>query len=595
MNAPLKPQTRFLLEDTGGVGYFFDAPSSYWEARNVDEVSGALRQIEEACRQGQHVLGLFPYELGLALQDLPTRHPSDGVLLRAWVFPRLRTWSSKDIETFLTEATSSEPPSGFAGLQSQIDVMTYGQTVNQIHQAIREGETYQLNFTFPWRGSLYGSPLSVYRRLRERQPGPYSAYLEWESGWVLSHSPESFIEHQAGTLTCRPMKGTSDREGGSELSQDPKNQSENVMIVDLIRNDLSRIALPDSVEVSDLFKTHAYGEVTQMTSTITARLDPVQSLESILRAMFPCGSVTGAPKRRTMEWIDRLEDHPRGLYCGSIGWFKPCEPNVLPDFHLSVAIRTLEVNPERQVILGVGSGITIESQADQEWDECQLKASFATRLPSSVGLIETMRCELGQIKHRSAHLKRLEGSARALGILFCSSQIEKDLEDHLKTLDPLHLFRVRLELNPNGEFEIHSETLAPLEGPIDLMWASTLGYPCMSSKNLLLGHKTTDRLIYDRASEQALQHGAFDALFVNEHGFVTEGGRSNLFVRLGQEWKTPPLTDGVLPGIQRELLIKDCSYEIEERSLTIQDVLEADEVWITNSLRGKLVVRGFRS
>ena len=232
MNAPLKPQTRFLLEDTGGVGYFFDAPSSYWEARNVDEVSGALRQIEEACRQGQHVLGLFPYELGLALQDLPTRHPSDGVLLRAWAFPRLRTWSSKDIETFLTEATSNEPPSGFAGLQPQIDVMTYGQTVNQIHQAIREGETYQLNFTFPWRGSLYGSPLSVYRRLRERQPGPYSAYLEWESGWVLSHSPESFIEHQAGMLTCRPMKGTSDRDGGSELSRDPKNQSENVMIVD---------------------------------------------------------------------------------------------------------------------------------------------------------------------------------------------------------------------------------------------------------------------------------------------------------------------------------------------------------------------------
>ncbi len=595
MSSPYTRQPRFLIEDTGGIGYFFDSPSSYWEARSADQISKALLQIEESCSQGQHVLGLFPYELGLAFQDLSSRHPSNDVLLRAWAFPQIRIWSSGDIEKFLMEATSSEPPSGFESLQPQIDMTTYCQVADQIRHAIRRGETYQLNFTFPWRGSLYGSPLSVYRRLRNRQPGPYSAYLEWESGWVLSHSPESFIEHHAGILTCRPMKGTSDREGGSVLSQDPKNQSENVMIVDLIRNDLSRIALPDSVEVSDLFKVHTYGEVTQMTSTITARLGLEQSLESILRAMFPCGSVTGAPKRRTMEWIDRFEEHSRGLYCGSIGWFKPCGEKTLPDFHLNVAIRTLEINSEHQVTLGVGSGITIESQSDQEWSECHLKASFATHLPSSVGLIETMRCERGRIKLGSAHLRRLEGSARALGIPLQSHQIEKDLEIYLKTLDAAHTFRVRLELHPNGKFEIYSEILAPLEGPVDLMWASTLGYPCMSSKNPLLGHKTTDRQIYDQAADQAIQRGAFDALFLNEHGFVTEGGRSNLFVRLGQKWKTPPLSDGVLPGIQRELLIKDSTYLVQEISLTIQDVLAADEIWVTNSLRGRLVVKDFRS
>lgn len=588
-------QTRFLLEDTGGIGYVFDSPSSYWEARSADQISKALFQIEEACQQGRHVIGLFPYELGLAFQDLSSRHLSDMVLLRAWAFPQLQILSSRDIEDFLKEATSNEPPSGFVSLQPQMDITTYSQVVNQIHQAIRQGETYQLNFTFPWKGSFYGSPLSLYRRLRNRQPGPYSAYLEWESEFVLSHSPESFIEHRSGMLTCRPMKGTADRERGSVLSQDPKNQSENVMIVDLIRNDLSRIALPDSVEVSDLFKVHAYGEVAQMTSTITARLRPEQPLESILRAMFPCGSVTGAPKRRTMEWIDRLEDHSRGLYCGSIGWFKPCEKNTVPDFHLNVAIRTLEINPECQVTLGVGSGITIESEAGREWSECHLKASFATELPSSVGLIETMRYDRGQIKLEIAHLRRLEGSAQALGIPFKSQQIKKDLEGYLKNLDSAQSFRIRLELHPSGEFEIHSETLTPLEGPVDLMWASALGYPCMSSKNPLLGHKTTDRQIYDQATQQAVQHGAFDALFINEHGLVTEGGRSNLFVRLGQQWKTPPLTDGVLPGIQRELTIKESEPRVQEISLTIQDVLKADEIWITNSLRGKLIVKGFRS
>ena len=592
-NQRLSP--RFLLEDTGGEGYWFDTPSSYWEAHNKDEISQALLRIENVCRQGEYVLALLPYDLGLALQDLPGQKSSDPIFLRAWSFPHLQTWSAKDIETFLKEETGDTPPSGLINLEPRIDFHTYCQAIDQVHQAIRKGETYQLNYTFPFSGLLYGSPLSVYQQLRARQPGPYSAYIELESGWVLSHSPESFIEHRSGQLTCRPMKGTSDRMGTHPLSQDPKNRSENVMIVDLIRNDLSRISYANSVEVSNLFSVYSYGEVSQMISTIMARLYPRHSLESILRAMFPCGSVTGAPKRRTMQWINQLESFPRGLYCGSIGWFKPCTPEAVPDFHLSVAIRTLEINSEFQVTMGIGSGITIESDAAQEWKECQLKASFATHLPSSVGLFETMRSEQNQITLWKVHCRRLEMSARALGIPFSPIHAQDLIRKYLAALDTSTVFRVRLDLSSNGQITLTSEPLIPMESSVDLVWASELGCGPISSKNALLGHKVNDRVQYEQASVAAQQHGAFDALFVNEHGKVTEGSRSNIFVRHGDRWKTPPLKDGVLPGIYRGLILSDPSITIDEVSLVPDDVDNADEIWVTNALRGKMLVRGFRT
>ena len=570
---------------------FFENPLSHWRVFHIQDLEGTLKEIEAARADGCHVVGLFFYELGEALQGMTRdkRHAAAArgvdafqadnqtsdttaklgvdatlkapLLLEAFAFRQCKRLSNAQVVEWLkarvTAMSERDRTAGLLNLDASLNEEDYAHDIATIQRYIGQGDTYQVNHTFKLKAQAYGHPLALYKRLRERQPVRYGAYIEAQDRHVLCFSPELFIKNEQGLLTAKPMKGTLGRlrAKASDLSNNEKDRAENLMITDLIRNDLGQICETGSIKVPALFDVEEVGDVYQMTSTITGRLKPELALQDILRASFPCGSVTGAPKKRTMEIISELEPQTRGLYCGSIGLF---EPN--GNFQLNVVIRTLEINAKRQVRVGIGSGITIDSQASKEWQECAVKAGFVAGLSSPVGLIETMRVENGRPTLLTMHLNRLQASAQALGIAFDRAEIETQVQDYLRPfLQGEGVFRLRLELSGQGELQLSHGAVEPLSGPQALYWArDLLGHEAalMLSTNPLLAHKTTARAAYDAGWKAAVAKGGFDALFLNERGEVTEGGRTSLFACINGRWFTPPLSSGVLPGVLRGLLLE---------------------------------------
>jgi len=472
--------------------------------------------------------------------------------------------------------------------------MQFSQDIAKIQEYIRSGDTYQINHTYRISGKTYGSPLALYSRLRERQPGRFGAYINQDSQYILSQSPELFVQKTGAILKAMPMKGTASAlsSAGRSLSEDPKNQAENVMIVDLLRNDLSRISLPGTVQVPKLFEVARHGDVLQMTSTVQGEIKPNTSLYAVLQAVFPCGSVTGAPKKRSMEIIQELEPFDRGYYCGALGWL---DPN--GDFAFSVPIRTVEIemnaqSHSSQFTLGVGAGITIDSDAQQEWEECQIKAAFLKDLPSNTGIFETIAVIQGAPQRLSAHLDRMAASAHSLGIPFQRKDAENLLIPVCSSLDANAFFRLRLDLANNGQLSCTTGLLDPLEPVVKIFWAKDIlpRNSVMFSSDPLLQHKVSKRHLYDQAWKAAVQLGGFDALFTNEQGFVTEGGRTSIFIKPlnSDEWLTPPVSAGLLPGVMRAALLANPQMNVREANLTIKDVSMASEIMLSNALRGAI-------
>ena len=589
--------TSRLYQDT--LHYWCIYPSEQAE-ENQTAIEGVFTDLAKASARGEYLVVALAYELGLHFQglNLPvSKHP----LIEAWSYENYEALSKIAVDEFLVSNINRLPEnetySGVTNLNPSINFAQFSSDLDQIREWILAGDVYQINHTYRLRGQPYGSDLALYNRLRKRQPGRYGAFIQSENHAILSHSPELFIQRNGDTLLAMPMKGTASalNSTGSALAEDPKNQAENVMIVDLLRNDMGRVAQTGSVKVSQLFEVARHGDVLQMTSTVEATLKKGVSFEEILRAVFPCGSVTGAPKKRSMEVIQQLEPE-RGYYCGAIGWLDPDQR-----FALSVPIRTLEItHSEREqastLTMGVGAGITIESKADEEWEECQIKSAFLTELTSTVGLFETILIQHGTAQLLDRHLDRLQHSAKYLGIPFERNGVEQYIAkvfDGNKWGSSLsQLYRFRLDLSPTGELSHSISELSPLSDSVKLFWASDLlpdpGYAVMQSQNVLLQHKSHSRTWYDRAWQLAEAKGGFDALFLNENGFVTEGGRSSLFIQKPNmtEWFTPPVSAGLLPGVMRAQILSDPSWNAREMDLTIDDVLQADKIVITNALRG---------
>jgi para-aminobenzoate synthetase/4-amino-4-deoxychorismate lyase len=569
-------------------------------ARTGTEVSAALLAIEDSTARGHPVVVVFSYELGEWLQGLPSRAEQHIPLVTALAFERVQLLSRSEVDDLLQAAgpATEAQAAGLLSPSASLSEAAFAKDISTIHEEIRRGTFYQLNHTFAWSGGWYGSPLDLYRRLRARQPTRFAAHLPLADETLLSFSPEWFLACRDGELMAKPMKGTlpKGQDPASGLRDDPKNQAENIMIVDLIRNDLGMISEVGSVTVPNLFEVEEVGELYQMTSSIHARLRPDTSLEEVLRATFPCGSVTGAPKRKAMEWIQRLEPQGRGAYCGSVGWIDPPAPAAdgrsnrrLGDFAWSVAIRSVSLRAGR-FQMGVGAGITIDSSAPAEWEECRIKAGFLTGLPAAHGLFETIRLQGQAPQNLDAHLARMANSAAALHLPFAASQARAAIEAALKSSRPDGLGRLRLSLSPAGEWSASVHAIAPLDTPVRIFWAQTLlpDLVCPPSTDPLLRHKTTRRGFYDAAWRAAEAAGGFDAIFVNERGHVTEGGRSTVWIVRNGHWITPPLEDGVLPGIERARMLADPSLPTLEQSITPEDLLAADEVWVVNALRGRL-------
>ncbi|MCC8401338.1 aminodeoxychorismate synthase component I [Paraburkholderia sp. MMS20-SJTN17] len=613
-----------LLDDCGATAAL---PSSRLYTGFVRErVCTGAAQLEAVCdgvaadtRNGVHAVVLADYEFGRSLVGIdqlrPTETQRGNATLRFLLFEHCTKLAREEVDAWLMARDNGalEPSvAGTANVRESVDRAQFEAAIDAIHAALCAGDSYQVNYTYRLGFDVFGSPLAFYRRLRARQPVPFGALIGLpDDAWVLSCSPELFVEKHGATLRARPMKGTAPRsddpvtdQGNARfLANDPKNRAENVMIVDLLRNDLSRVARIGSVNVPALFSVEPYASVWQMTSTVEATLLGGTSFATILRALFPCGSITGAPKHRTMQLIDELESTPRGLYTGAIGWLDaPGDDHDCGDFCLSVAIRTLTLTASAQSggmdclrgSMGIGAGIVLDSVAAEEHEECRLKGRFLTGAEPGFDLFETMYVTREDgVRHLERHLLRLSSSATTLGFGCDEGRIREEIAAQCARLPAQTPHRMRLALSKSGATQITAAVLAPLaDAIVGVLLGSDAQFAPTHAADPLLRHKTTRRADYDRGWREAEAKGAFDTLFFNERGELTEGGRSNVFVKLAGRWWTPPLASGLLPGVMRSVLLDEASgLQAAEKVLTQADVLNADALLVCNALRGAVPAR----
>ena len=560
-----------------------------------------LAEMQAALSRGLYAVPALTYELGAHLLGIDA-HRVAGALGQVLLFDTCTHLSPLEVTAWLAEqAGSGEQHAGIAAVTASIDQDAFTHALGAIRTYTEAGHTYQVNYTYRLRFDAFGSLYALYARLRARQPVPYGALVALPDGAaLLSLSPELFVRHKDGELVTRPMKGTApatddDAENARRslaLAQDSKNRAENLMIVDLLRNDVGRVAVTGSVQVPALFDVQRYSSVLQMTSTVCAQLRPDASLAEVFAALYPCGSITGAPKRRTMEIIHELEGAARGIYTGAIGWFDPPSGDAgLGEFCLSVPIRTLALSAPRNGVrsgeMGVGAGIVYDSDALDEYAECQLKARFLTGLSNKFDLFETMHATRAHgCRHGDRHLARMQASAQYFGFAFDQAAAQAAMDAACAAL-PDGACRLRLSLSSTGQIAVQTSPVAPLTEPVRVLLAPD----ALRSDDLFLRHKTSVRERYDRAWRDAEAQGAFDTLFFNERGELTEGGRSNVFVRIDGRWLTPPLADGVLPGVMRAVILADTSWDASEASITRAMLFSASDIMVCNALRGPLVAQ----
>lgn len=596
--------------------------SRFFRPEELDALDGAL---QSGWQKGLHSVLFADYGFGLPLTGVESER--GGNLALHW----FADCTDIDAENWLARH-SDGIPAGISTPKSSVSEADYLDHIRQIHEAIRRGDTYQINYTTRLHLQAYGNPVSLYRRLR--QPVPYAVLshlpdAEGQSAWTLCFSPELFLKIGAdGTISTEPMKGTApilgdgqDERRAAELQADPKNRAENVMIVDLLRNDLGKIAQTGKVCVPEPFKVSRFGSVWQMTSTIQAQALPHTSFADILRAAFPCGSITGAPKKMSMQIIETLETEARGLYTGSIGYLNPCSGGLGFEGTFNVVIRTLSLkhasasdgivsgiggsdsnvqartagqggatphpfdsNPPYRGVYGVGSGIVIDSDPAAEYRECGWKARFLNELRPDFGIFETLRVENRRCALLDRHLCRLKTSAQALNLPLpdgCENQIKQ----YIARL-PDGAFRVKALLASDG-ISLSRAVLNHLADKQRVIISPTI----LPAQNYLRRFKTTHRTLFDQAWQTAETQGAFDSLFFNSDGILLEGGRSNVFVKHRGQWLTPSLDLDILNGIMRQAVLDESqkylhTNQVIETHITQKTLQEAEEIRLSNALRG---------
>ncbi len=562
-----------LIDDAspGGEARLFRSPVEIVEAREPAQISPALRRLRET--KEWEAAGFLSYEAGLALEPRLTRlcNPSGEDRAPLLWFGLFDQSEPADLSAFLPD----EAGAWVGGPRPAMTRLAHEQALARLRAHIEAGDIYQANFTFQADVGVAGNPLAFYAGLRRRARAGHCALVFTGTHFILSLSPELFFSLEDGKVTTRPMKGTAP--AGSDpraLREDPKQRAENLMIVDLLRNDLSRVARSGSVKVPELFAVETYPTVLQMTSTVTADLDVGVGPIDLIEAIYPCGSITGAPKIRAMELIDKLEPVPRGVYCGSIGTI-----DSKGNARFNVAIRTLTLKEGDQVArIGLGSGIIADSQSGDEWLECLAKGRFVAS-DNRFDLIETMAFDPHDgIAHLDDHLARLKRSAERLEFPFDRHEARNELQ---AATFRAGASKVRLLLSKSGALAIELRPIPP--APVQPVEVALLSLP-VEADDFRLRHKTSDRSFYDDARIQA---GTFDVIFRDPDGFLTEASRASLFVEKDGKLLTPPLSRGLLPGLLRQRLI-------DEGRAIETDLTQADlghGLWLGNSVRGLIAAR----
>jgi para-aminobenzoate synthetase/4-amino-4-deoxychorismate lyase len=601
-------QDRFVLLETQRVdrenylSYLFSQPVRTITCFNLDGIYQAFQQLESFLDMGYWAAGFFSYEMGYAWEDFGIEREFHFPLIWLGIF------NQPLIFNHLKGQFSPTPAGIITGLKSDLrggkyqireirlneGLPEYVRNIHRIKQYIAQGLTYQVNYTIKCRFKFQGSSLALYKNLRDAQPVAYSSFIKDQCFSLLSFSPELFFRKKGRLIKVRPMKGTISR-GRTEkedrlkmraLKASQKDRSENVMIVDLLRNDLGRISEVGSVRTVRLYTVERYKTLFQLTSTIQARLEGNPSVYEIFKSIFPSGSVTGAPKIKTMEIIRDLEKNERKVYTGAIGFFKPNRDAVF-----NVAIRTLLLSGKAGE-MGVGSGIVYDSDPEREYRECELKALFFTQREKDFQLIETMRwSKKSGFFLLDYHLARLLSSAEYFNFSFNEKGIKQELSRISRDFDPAFTYRVRLLLSCPGNVSISCQRIKGVQKRG--IPRVTLARQKTNSQDIALYHKTTNRQIYDQEYRLARRRGFYETIFENERGEITEGAISNIFIRQGEVYYTPPVASGLLNGVYRQYLMKKKSGLVRERILRRSDLYQADAIYLTNAVRGMTRVRLF--
>ncbi len=552
-----------------GERYTFTQPIKELKTRDLSEVADLLAQVESYQEQGYYVVGYVSYEAAPAFEEKLAVHKTPLLaeyLLYFTVHDRVETSSMPlayeeiDLPSRWQEETSAE---------------NYEEAIAQIHRHLRQGDTYQVNYTVQLKQDLSANPFAIYNRMVVEQEAGYNAYVEHDEMAVISMSPELFFEQNDRELTTRPMKGTTQRgltdqedlEQASWLEQDPKNRSENMMIVDLLRNDMNRISEVGSEHVERLCQVEQYSTVWQMTSTIKSQLREDVDLVEIFRSLFPCGSITGAPKIATMEIIKDLEPQPRGVYCGTIGLLLPNGRRIF-----NVAIRTIQLH-QGKAIYGVGGGITWDSTWESEYREVHQKAAVLYRKQACFQLITTGKISQKNLLFEGQHLERLTKASRYFAYPFDSENLRQKIEKECQVCDVNQDYRLRVTLSKSGEIELSSQILTPLS-------------PSFCQAQLCLQEADLNQAFtyFKTTNRPHLSLGEQEIIYHNAAGELLETSIGNLVLKINGKLYTPPIRLGILPGIYRQHLLE--TGRVEEKVLTVLDLNQAEAIYGCNAIRG---------
>jgi len=581
--------------------FLFIDPIQILQIHRVSELADLLTSIPRYVQQGYYLAGYFAYECGYHIEKLGLLDYHSEKRPLAWfgVYPqpiiynhtsgKLQGVSELDGVTVTPHISQDETTPRLDNMHFDLDEAEYGENIHKIKEYICAGDVYQINFTGRYQFTFDGSPVSLYKALKSKQRVSYGAYIRAAEQDILCLSPELFFCIKGQQIIARPMKGTmprgrtqlEDQRVAESLSRDSKNRAENVMIIDLLRNDLGRLCQVSSVTVPKLFTIEKYDTLFHMTSTVEGTLQEDMDYSQIFRSLFPCGSVTGAPKIRAMEIIKQLENSPRGVYTGSIGYFAPHSTRAVRAM-FNVAIRTVVLENGRGE-MGVGSGIIYDSLASNEYAECTVKAHFLTRTtPVEFDILEAILWNNGY-QRLDKHLQRIADSANYFQYPYDQASIHSILTQLSANLVVGQKYKVRLRLSRTGQW--YSEAIQIQQAPRIAEQIVVLSSERIDSQNRMYYHKTTDRALYDRASRFALENGYADMIFLNEKGEVTEGATNNIFIERDGSLLTPSLYCGLLNGVYRQHILEE-NPRAQEVVLHLNDLLDAEKIYICNAIRG---------
>ncbi len=572
-----------LTQAADGTWKYFRAPERVLIAHRVAELPALWAGMDAAQDAGLHVAGVVAYEAAGGVDAaLQTQAPAQHEHPLAWFGVYRDVVSMPTLPLPDVAASRDEEQATVAGWQADTDQATYAEALRRIRAYIAAGDTYQVNYTIRLRRPFCGDPYHMFLHLQAAQQARCGLYADLGDVVVCSASPELFFEIADGCITARPMKGTAprgmteaeDERVAAALSESRKNRSENVMIVDMIRNDLGRIAEPGSVVPAPLFTVERYPTVHQMVSRVRARLRSGVSFGALMQALFPCASITGAPKVRTMQIISELEASPRGYYTG-MGGYRLASGAA----RFQVLIRTVTIDRcKQQAEYGTGGGIVWDSVAEQEYEECLAKAAILGYKQPRFALLETIRYHPQEgFAYLAQHVERAASSARYFGYPFDAGQMQQALDKAVvAVMEPV---RVRWLLERDGTMRVETHVLGEMDvhAPVGLARRGSV-----RSDDVFLYHKTTHRVVY----EKALQHfpGCRDVILVNEQGAVTESCYANVVVARKGQLLTPAVACGLLDGTLRRGLVQE--GQLAEATICVEDLLQADRVWLINSVRG---------